>query len=406
MNKSLVNITSNYPYPKFSFSGIFLANQISYLHDVGWEISTIHPFARISRGRFGTPEYERTESCDVYRPSYDWAGGQLHRLYPFDEWWSFEKSVSECIKKYILPHSVPDLILGNWLYPAGPGSVHIAQKLGVPAVLIARGGDVVTLSKMDDRRKDRVMKLLEGSDIIIANNHTLLGDIRKLLPEMPDEKISAMDFGVDTEIFSPSSPADRLLFRKKFQLDLRKKSILYVGRWEKEKGCLDFLNIIPQVIECINGWDFVVAGPVFEKESAKKIQNLCPSVKFLGTVPPNQIAELYKACDIFLFMSHSEGQPNVVKEAMASGLPVISYNVGGVSELIIDGVSGSVVPLLDQDSAFKELISFCSLSELRNTIGQAARQRMQEYFSARKQIVLLDQQLTTLVNHKLELDAN
>ncbi len=398
IEKKLVNITSNFPYPKFSFSGVFLASQMKYLNASGWEISTIHPFALFSRGRFGTPKYESTDYCDVYRPSYGWSGGQFHRILPFEEWWAFERSVRSCIKRNILSHSTPGLIMGNWLYPTGPGSVNIAKDLGIPVVLIARGGDVEILSNMPERLRCVVLEMLEEADLIIANNNTLLDEIGKLVPGIHKRKLIAMDFGVDTEIFTPVSLADRLIYRTNFQLDALNKSILYVGRWEKEKGCLDFLHIIPKVMKLVNGWDFVVAGPILDKRSAKRLLELCPAVKFLGTVPPDKIADLYKACDIFLFLSHNEGQPNAVKEAMASGMPVLSYQVGGVSEIINDGISGSIVPSQDQVSAVEQLHMICSHSEIRTAFGQAARQIMQESFSTRTQMNILDKQLVSLID--------
>lgn len=67
-------------------------------------------------------------------------------------------------------------------------------------------------------------------------------------------------------------------------------------------------------------------------------------VHFLGSRPPDEVALWICAAHCLCLPSRSEGMPNVVLEALASGLPVVGTNVGDVSALVRDGVNGFLVP--------------------------------------------------------------
>ena len=70
-------------------------------------------------------------------------------------------------------------------------------------------------------------------------------------------------------------------------------------------------------------------------------------VFFLGALPQRQVADWIAAADLLCLPSHSEGSPNVVVEALASGVPVVATRVGGVPDLVADGVNGLLVPPAD-----------------------------------------------------------
>jgi glycosyltransferase involved in cell wall biosynthesis len=67
-------------------------------------------------------------------------------------------------------------------------------------------------------------------------------------------------------------------------------------------------------------------------------------VTFMGYVPQNETPALYRTADVFALSSDFDNSPNAVLEAMACGLPVVTTDVGGVREFVIDGVGGLVVP--------------------------------------------------------------
>jgi glycosyltransferase involved in cell wall biosynthesis len=91
---------------------------------------------------------------------------------------------------------------------------------------------------------------------------------------------------------------------------------------------------------------FVGDGPL-----RKSLAEACPEAYFAGVQKGEELAAYYASADLFLFPSMTETYGNVVPEAMASGLAVVSYDCAAALELIEDGVNGMLVPTAD-DVAF------------------------------------------------------
>ena len=89
----------------------------------------------------------------------------------------------------------------------------------------------------------------------------------------------------------------------------------------------------------------------------------------------------YRGLDLYLNTSVHEGIPMTILEAMARGLPVIAPQVGGIGEIIEDGVEGFLVPNRDP-KAFAEKCLLLQDAELRQRMGQAARAKVERGFSA------------------------
>jgi glycosyltransferase involved in cell wall biosynthesis len=97
-------------------------------------------------------------------------------------------------------------------------------------------------------------------------------------------------------------------------------------------------------------------------------------VEFAGHI--DDMRDLYRSADVFLLTSDYEGTPNVVLEAMASGLPVIATRVGDVPHLITDGVTGFLADPNDEDRIAETLARLVSDPALRDGVGRAAREHI------------------------------
>jgi glycosyltransferase involved in cell wall biosynthesis len=100
-------------------------------------------------------------------------------------------------------------------------------------------------------------------------------------------------------------------------------------------------------------------------------------VRFLGVRA--DVAELLSACDIFALASDWEGSPLAVMEAMAAGLPVVATAVGGVPELVEDGVTGILAPRGDLQALGSALETLAGNPRLRREMGDAARERAKRF---------------------------
>ncbi|MBP9500962.1 MAG: glycosyltransferase family 4 protein [Candidatus Promineofilum sp.] len=100
-----------------------------------------------------------------------------------------------------------------------------------------------------------------------------------------------------------------------------------------------------------------------------------------GKLPPDKVLARLQEADVFLLSSLSEGISNAVLEGMACGLPVVTTDVGGMSEAVTDGVEGFLTPPLDSVSLADALEELWRAPELRQRMGAAGRARVLRDFS-------------------------
>lgn len=115
-----------------------------------------------------------------------------------------------------------------------------------------------------------------------------------------------------------------------------------------------------------------------ELEARVKALGLEDKVRFLGVRA--DVPEVLAAADAFVLSSRWEGNPLSVMEAMAAGKPVIATAVGGVPELVEDGVSGVLVPPENVDALAEAMLKLAGDADLRRQLGQAAFKRAKERF--------------------------
>jgi len=106
---------------------------------------------------------------------------------------------------------------------------------------------------------------------------------------------------------------------------------------------------------------------------------LCDRVQILGY--SNEVSDLLSAIDIFVLPSLSEGLPLALLEAAAAGRPLIATEVGGVPEIVDDGVNGLLVPPRDPKSLANAVQSLSHDPERRIKMGEAARKKVEANWS-------------------------
>ena len=131
------------------------------------------------------------------------------------------------------------------------------------------------------------------------------------------------------------------------------KVILSVGRITQSKGVEDFCEVAKSFSEIRNLKFVFVGGNICDEYSNNIKSKYSQWVTFTGV--RSDILRFYKSSYIFLFLSHREACPNVVIESMSFKLPVIGWNVTGVSELIRDCNNGYICPFGDIDAVHKKI---------------------------------------------------
>jgi glycosyltransferase involved in cell wall biosynthesis len=113
---------------------------------------------------------------------------------------------------------------------------------------------------------------------------------------------------------------------------------------------------------------------------------LTDRVRLLGRCTPTQIAHELQHADVFLHTSSSEGISNAVLEAMASGLPIVTTEAGGMREAVRDGIDGLIVKVRDTEATAAALTRLASDAALRSRMGASARARIEADFRLDQQI--------------------
>ena len=104
----------------------------------------------------------------------------------------------------------------------------------------------------------------------------------------------------------------------------------------------------------------------------------------VSIVPPSaEIEQFYGALDCFALSSRSEGLPLALLEALAAGLPVVATRVGGIPEIIDQGVTGCMVPQSSPSSLAERITELLLDREKASAMGERGRETVRKRFSAR-----------------------
>jgi glycosyltransferase involved in cell wall biosynthesis len=187
---------------------------------------------------------------------------------------------------------------------------------------------------------------------------------------LPQDRVSVLTNPVEIKVVKPS-------------VEVEKNSVLFVGRVSREKGItslFDAARICPDI-------PFVVAG---NYEAMPEARKLAPSnVTLLGALPSQKLGAFYDKARIFVLPSvWYEGFPTVLLEAMSHGLPVVCSRIGGLPEIVDDGITG----LLYEPGNVAELTEKFRIlwddPALCRKMGESGRQKLNDKYNAEK---LLDQ---------------
>ncbi len=326
-----------YPNSQYPHYGIFVHNRLKAVSKYH-EVKVINPIpwfpgcGRLSRYRNynAIPAHEIIDGLEVFHPRFP--------IIP-----RFCKSLDALTYRAVvmplaarLRQTYPfDLIDLHWTYPDLPTGTALKKKYGKKMVVTLRGKEAFHRGE-GPIREALIRRHLLQADAVIS----LSRELQDMAVEVGVDagRCSVIRNGVDTSRFYYM---DMTECRQRLGIPLEEKVLLSVGSLNYGKGFDRLIRAMPAIIKENKKWKLYIIGsegPAGNCRNELKAliseMKLESSVIFVGNVPNNDLVYWYNSADIFCLASRSEGSPNVLTEALASGCPVATTNVGSVVEIL------------------------------------------------------------------------
>jgi L-malate glycosyltransferase len=199
---------------------------------------------------------------------------------------------------------------------------------------------------------------------------------------IPDERTVTVHEGIDLGRVDAAPPAN---LHEELFLPHGAPIVGNVAALVPHKGHRHFIEAAALVIRQVPDARFVIAGegelrPSLERQI--KDHHLEKHVLLAGFRP--DILSLHKAFDIFVMSSITEGLGTSLLDAMAAAKPIVATSTGGIPEVVVNDVTGSLVPPRDHDAMAAAIVRLLKNGALRKKMGDAGLTRAREYFSAER----------------------
>ena len=362
---NILTFTTLYPNSAKPNFAVFVENRLRHLQasfpvksivvsPVPW-IPFVGQFLNKYKGYSQIPAEEEINGVKIHHPRF------LHL--PVIGAWLSPFFLAICaytiIKKIQRSGHQFELIDAHYFYPDGVAAVILSKILRIPVVITARGTDINLFPEFKLPRA-WIKWAARHADHMITVSFAL----RQRLIELGanGKKITVLRNGVDLEMFSPQ-PNRELIRNEK---TLPKVVLLSVGRLERLKGH----ELIIQALTKINDAVLLIAGEGPLRQSLENLAleiGVANQVRFLGSVPHNELPVYYAISDVLVLASSREGWPNVLLESMACGTPVVATNVGGSPEVVTSREAGIIAKQRSAEGLLEAINQLLASNPQRNS---------------------------------------
>ncbi len=270
-----------------------------------------------------------------------------------DPWW-FERSVKGKLAELIHESGV-DILDAHFCYPDGVAVARLANRFRLPFAITLRG--ILPGLFSQPRKLNRVRWSLEQASVIIAVSSSLKTAAAEI--GIPKQKITVIPNGVDDSLFRLG---DRRTARRQLGLDDNQQVVITVGHICPGKGMHRVVSVLPKILKRHPDTVYAIVGGNARwngnEDQVRRVvedRGLAKHVTITGSVPPEMVAKWLQAADLFVLSTSTEGWCNAIMEALASGLPVVTTNVGGNAEIVSNPELGILVPFGDDNALIKAI---------------------------------------------------
>ena len=334
----VLSLSTLYPSTARPTLGLFVERSLLAAAEAGAEVTVIaargrppgpldrHPHYRVLAD---LPEREERGGLIVHRPRFThWpvvgAGGMAGRM---------ARAVLPLARR--LHAEKPfNLMDAQFFFPDGPVARIVAEALGLPYSVKARGADIHHWARQPATGA-QVLAAGRLADGLLAVSAAMKADMIAL--GLPAERIRVHPTGLDHERFRPG---DRAAARAAFGID--GPAIATVGALIERKG----QALVIEALARLPGTTLLLAGEGPDRARLQALaaaRGVADRVRLLGAIPNERLPELLNAADATVLPSRSEGLANAWVESLACGTPVVISDAGGAAELVRDDTAGRIV---------------------------------------------------------------
>ncbi len=284
--------------------------------------------------------YEEQEGVQVYYPRFFSIPGLLKSCDGFFMAVGALPTLLKLKKKFTI-------IDAHFAYPDGYAATLLGKWLNKPVTITLRGTEV-PLAKIPGRKEKLLTALVYATQVFSVSD-----SLKQFVVSLGanGDKIQVIGNGIDVIKFQPIAKSTA---RAALSISESTKVLVSVGALVDRKGFHRVIDLLPELVSqypnliyLIVGGDSPEGNIRIKLERQVEVLNLKKHVRFLGAYSSDQLKVPLSAADLFVLATANEGWANVFLEAMACGLPVITTDVGGNKEVIVNSELGTVVPFAD-----------------------------------------------------------
>ena len=293
----------------------------------------------------------------------------------------FERDIDDLLAAIRFEHRrAPfDVLHAQYGYPTGWTILRAARELGVPCVVSIQGGDGHWVGSCCETHRLAMVRVLENAGAVLIGCESFAAEVVERLG-VDRSLFTIVPGAVDVARFAP--PPGWVAGSAHAPVRL-----LYHGRIDRRKGALDVIEAVALLarreVRCTLTMSGI--GPDLDAARARSAAlGLTGRVRFSGYSAYEDASSVYRGQDVFVSPTYAEGFSNTVLEAMASGLPIVSCDVVGVTDCLrneenallvapgdIEGQAAALGRLIE-DPGLRRRLALHALDECRSTYGWEA----------------------------------
>ena len=269
-----------------------------------------------------------------------------------------------------------DLLHVHYAIPHATAALLAREISGVPYVVTLHGSDVTILGS-DPSYLAVNTHSVEEADAITAVSNFMAGEAHERLGIQ--KEVSVIPNFVDSDVFSPA-PCE--VAERNNGRDI---VITHISNFRPVKRIQDLVYAMSIVVKEAPGTRLMLVGDGPERHGVERlIDRLDLREHVLLTGFRSDIPNLLRCSDVVVLCSETESAPLALLEGMSCGLPVIATGVGGIPEIVEDGVNGFLVPPKHPEAIAERILELNGDGGLRARLGEAARKTVLERYTADK----------------------